>query len=430
MTISYRLYEQACQTIPGGVNSPVRAFGAVEDTPPFIARAEGARLWDVDGREYVDYVGSWGPMILGHARLEVVEAVKMAAQLGLSFGAPTKAEVDLAREIVLRVPSVEQVRLVNSGTEAAMSAIRLARGFTGRRKILKFEGCYHGHADCLLVKAGSGAATLGIPDSAGVTPGAAEDTLVATYNSAESVREIVEKAGDDLACIIVEPVAGNMGCIPPGKDFLQSLREITAASGALLVFDEVMTGFRVARGGAEELYGIRPDLSVMGKVLGGGLPLAAYGGRRDIMQCVAPMGSVYQAGTLSGNPLATAAGLAQLSLLDEDAYAYLESMSGDMENALREAGQKAGVELCVQRIGSMLTVFFTRGPVTNYTEAAQCDRRLFARFHGLMLESGVYLPPSQFESWFVSTAHTRAEVDITMDAASRALSQLKDIPSC
>jgi len=366
-------------------------------------------------------------MILGHARPEVLSAVHNAACRGFSFGAPTEAEIRIAEEISRRLPSVEMVRLVSSGTEAAMSAIRLARGHTDRRKILKFEGCYHGHADCLLVKAGSGAATIGVPDSAGVTSGATQDTLVATYNDIASVQEAVEKAAKDLACIIVEPVAGNMGCVPPSAGFLQFLRDSATDCGALLIFDEVMTGFRVGLGGAQELYSIRPDLTVMGKVLGGGLPLGAFGGSREIMQGLAPGGSVYQAGTLSGNPLAVAAGLAQLALLNADAYERLESLSAELEAALLSAAEQAGVDARVQRVGSMLSLFFAHNPITNFKEVAALDPTLFASFHKLMLHSGVYLPPSRFESWFVSTSHTQDDIQRTGKAALSAFSKMKKL---
>lgn len=421
---SEQLFEQARVVIPGGVNSPVRAFKAVHGAPPFVVRGHGCVLTDSDGNEYLDYVMSWGPLILGHARAEVVWAVQKAATNGLSFGAPTAAEVMLARKVAEMVPSVEMVRLVNSGTEATMSAIRLARGYTGRTKFIKFEGGYHGHGDFLLARAGSGVATLGVPDSAGVPPGAAADTLTVPYNDIPAFREACNSAADDLACVIVEPVAGNMGCVPPEEGFLRELRERTAQCGALLIFDEVMTGFRVAPGGAQERYGITPDLTTMGKVLGGGLPLGAYGGRADVMRHVAPEGPVYQAGTLSGNPLATAAGLAQLDLLTPNTYAALEAHSGDLAEGLSQAVRRHGVDACVQRVGSMLTLFFTFGPVRNYADAIRCDREKFARFHESMLDEGIYLPPSQFEAWFVSAAHDADAIERTVEAADRSLGRL------
>lgn len=362
--------------------------------------------------------------MFGHARPEVVRAVQEAAADGLSFGAPTEREVELARRIARMIPSVEMVRLVNSGTEATMSAIRLARGFTGRAKVVKFEGCYHGHVDALLARAGSGAATFGTPDSAGVPPGTVADTVCLPYNDARAFRQVCDSLGEDLACVIVEPVAGNMGCVPPDAGFLEILREKTEDAGALLIFDEVMTGFRLAPGGAQELFGIRPDLTALGKVLGGGLPLAAYGGRADIMRQVAPEGPVYQAGTLSGNPLATAAGLAQLELCIPEAYEYLEEISTRLGTGLQEAVDCTGISARVQRVGSMLTLFFTDRPVRNFEDALSCDRRAFARFHRLMLERGIYLPPSQFEAWFVSTAHDRAAVDQTVEAAAASLRDL------
>ncbi len=421
---SLELMREAESLMPGGVNSPVRAFRAVEGTPPFIVRAKGCTLIDADGNEFIDYVGSWGPMLFGHAREEVVQAVRDAAAGGLSFGAPTGREVELARTITRMVPSMKMVRLVNSGTEATMSALRAARGFTGRAKVVKFEGCYHGHADALLARAGSGAATFGAPDSAGVPPAAVADTVCLPYNDAEAFRKVCGSLGEQLACVIVEPVAGNMGCVPPEPGFLETLREKTLETGAVLIFDEVMTGFRLAPGGAQELFGIRPDLTCLGKVLGGGLPLAAYGGRRDIMRCVAPEGPVYQAGTLSGNPLATAAGLAQLRLCTPEAYRRLEAVSERLASGLQAAADEAGVAARVQRAGSMLTVFFRSGPVRSFQDALSCDRGAFGRFHRLMLERGIYLPPSQFEAWFVSTAHGESEVDRTVEAAAESLREM------
>ena len=421
---SRELMSQAVRLLPGGVNSPVRAFRAVEGTPPFIVRARGCLLTDADGNEYIDYVGSWGPMLFGHAHPEVVRAVQQAAADGLSFGAPTEREVELARLITAMVPSVEMVRLVNSGTEATMSALRLARGFTGRAKVVKFEGCYHGHVDALLARAGSGAATFGTPDSAGVPAGTVADTVCLPYNGTDEFLQAAAALGEELACVIVEPVAGNMGCVPPEPGFLETLREKTREVGALLVFDEVMTGFRLAPGGAQELFGVLPDLTALGKVLGGGLPLAAYGGRADIMRLVAPEGPVYQAGTLSGNPLATAAGLAQLGLCRPEAYRRLEEISARLESGLQEAAERAGAAVRVQRAGSMLTMFFSDRPVRNFQDALSCDRKAFARFHRLMLEQGIYLPPSQFEAWFVSTAHDEAAVERTVEAAAASLRAL------
>ncbi len=426
MTLSEELFARAQRTIPGGVNSPVRAFKAVGGAPLFIRKAEGCRMWDVDGRAYVDYVGSWGPMILGHAYPPIIEAVHQAAARGTSFGAPCSAEVELAERVCRLMPAVEQVRFVNSGTEATMSALRLARGFTGRRKILKFEGCYHGHADSLLVAAGSGVATLGIPGSPGVTEGTAGDTLTAPFNDLHAVERIVEAHGADLAAVIVEPVAGNMGCVAPHDGFHQGLRRLTRDCGALLIFDEVMTGFRLARGGAQEVFGIKPDLTCLGKIIGGGLPCAAYGGRRDVMQHVAPVGPVYQAGTLSGNPLAMAAGCAALDALQQHgSYERLEALTTRLQVGLSRAAQAAGAMLTVNRVGSMITGFFCRGPVTDFATAKTSDTALFGRFFHAMLERGVYLPPAQFEAAFVSLAHTEADIDETVESAAEALLSLR-----
>jgi glutamate-1-semialdehyde 2,1-aminomutase len=425
MTQSELLFERAQKVIPGGVNSPVRAFKAVGGTPLFIRKAEGSRMWDADGKAYIDYVGSWGPMILGHAFAPIVEAVQDAAARGTSYGAPCAAEVDLADRVVKLVPSIEKVRFVSSGTEATMSALRLARGFTGRKKILKFEGCYHGHADGLLVAAGSGVATLGIPGSPGVTPGTVADTLTAPYNDVAAVEAIVAEHGADLAAVIVEPVAGNMGCVAPRDGYLQALRAITRGCGALLVFDEVMTGFRIARGGAQQAYGITPDLSCLGKIIGGGLPVAAYGGRAEIMDNVAPLGPIYQAGTLSGNPLAMAAGCAALDALQQaGSYERLDALSVRLQVGLARAAQAAGVMLTVNRVGSMLTPFFCRGPVFDFASAKASDTALFARFFHGMLGHGVYLPPAQFEAAFVSLAHTERDVDETVAAAAAVLAKL------
>jgi glutamate-1-semialdehyde 2,1-aminomutase len=411
------LFGRATAVIPGGVNSPVRAWGAVGAGEPFFAaRGEGAYLWDAEGKRYVDWVMSWGPLILGHADEEVVEAVQEAAAEGTSFGAPTEREVALAEELVDAVPSLEKVRLVSSGTEGAMSALRLARGVTGRDRILKFAGCYHGHADALLAAAGSGLATLGIPSSPGVPAGAAADTIVCAYNDVEGVRAAVERYGDELAAIVVEPVAGNMGVVPPAPGFLEAVRALCDASGALLVFDEVITGFRVARGGAQELYGVTPDLTVLGKIAGGGLPLAAFGGRADAMDALAPAGPVYQAGTLSGNPLATAAALVVLGRLRDPAvYERLEVAGARLETGLRDAAD--GEPVCVQRVGAMATLFFREGPVRSFEDAAASDTERYGAWFRHLLARGIYVAPSQFEALFVSTSHSEAEVDTTVEAA-------------
>jgi len=410
---SRALLERAERRIPGGVNSPVRAFRGVGGTPPFIVRGQGSRMYDADGNAYIDYVGSWGPLILGHRHPEILAAIREALNAGTSFGAPTKSEIELAEEICDAVPSIEMVRLVNSGTEATMSALRVARGFTGRRLVVKFEGCYHGHVDSLLVKAGSGLATLGIADTAGVPREFAETTLALPYNSVPALEEAFARHGRDIAAVIVEPVVGNMGCVPPAPGYLQAMREITARNGALLIFDEVMTGFRVARGGAQQLYRIQPDLTTLGKVIGGGLPVGAYGGRADIMSCVAPLGPVYQAGTLSGNPLAVAAGLAMLRYLKAhpEVYAQLEARAARL-TAKPQAGAK------VNRVGSMFTFFFAEGPVFDYDSAKRSDAKRYARFFHWMLEHGVYLAPSQFEAAFLSAAHSDADVEQTVAAAS------------
>jgi glutamate-1-semialdehyde 2,1-aminomutase len=427
MTQSEDLFARAQKLIPGGVNSPVRAFKAVGGTPLFIRKAEGSRIWDADGKPYIDYVGSWGPMILGHAYPPVVEAVQRAAERGTSYGAPCAAEVELAERVVRLVPSIEKVRFVSSGTEATMSALRVARGFTGRRKILKFEGCYHGHADGLLVAAGSGVATLGIPGSPGVPEGTVADTLLAPFNDVAAVERIVEGHGQDLAAVIVEPVAGNMGLVAPREGYLQALRDATRRVGAVLIFDEVMTGFRLAPGGAQQLYGISPDMTCLGKIIGGGLPVAAYGGRAAIMDAVAPVGPVYQAGTLSGNPLAMAAGCAALDgLMRAGAYERLDALTVRLQVGLARAAQAADVMLTVNRVGSMITPFFCRGPVTDYASAKVSDTARFGRFFHAMLERGVYLPPAQFEAAFVSLAHTEKDVDDTVTAAHAALAALRD----
>jgi len=425
MSESKRLLDAAGRVIPGGVNSPVRAFRAVGGSPPFIARGEGARLTDVDGRSYVDFVGSWGPLILGHAAPAVVEAVIEAARRGTSYGAPTALEVEMAEAVTAAYPSMEMLRLVSSGTEAGMSAIRVARGFTGRDVIVKFDGCYHGHADSLLVKAGSGGATFGVPDSKGVPAALAALTLTVAFNDLQAVRDLFRAKGDTIAAVIVEPVAGNMGVVPPAPGFLEGLREITRAHGALLIFDEVITGFRIAYGGAQEKYGVRPDLTCLGKIIGGGLPVGAYGGRRQIMSEVSPLGGVYQAGTLSGNPLAVAGGLAAIrALADRRAYARLETLGARLEQGLRAGAEKAGVPLTINRVGSMLTAFFCATPVSDYASARKADTARYARFFSAMLERGMYLAPSQFEAAFVSLAHSDADLEAAARAAAEALSSV------
>jgi glutamate-1-semialdehyde 2,1-aminomutase len=419
------LFARALARIPGGVNSPVRAFRSVGGKPIFMARGEGSRIWDVDGKEYIDYIGSWGPLIFGHRQPEVLSALREVLEIGTSFGAPTEREVDLAELICKLVPSIEQVRLVNSGTEATMSAIRLARGFTGRDRIIKFDGCYHGHGDSLLVKAGSGVATLGLPDSPGVPASLAELTTVLPFNDVDALQAMFRVRGNEIACVIVEPIVGNMGCVPPDPGYLKLMREVTTQHGAVLIFDEVMTGFRVAMGGAQQLYDIRPDLTTLGKVIGGGLPVGAYGGRADIMSKVAPAGPVYQAGTLSGNPLAVAAGLAALHRLEsEKPYARLEALGLRLERGLMDAISKAGVHGRVNRVGSMFTVFFTDKSVVDFTTAKSSDTARFNAYFQAMLEGGIYLPPSQFEAAFISAAHSEADIDRTIEAARTALAKL------
>ncbi len=415
---SHELFARAQQLMPGGVNSPARAFGAVGGEPIVIERAEGSRLFDVDGAEYIDYIGSWGPMILGHGHPAVLEALQTAIQRGTSFGAPTAAENQLAELIIDAVPSVEKVRLVNSGTEATMSAIRLARGHTGRDVIVKFAGNYHGHVDSLLVAAGSAAATLGVPDSPGVTAGTTRDTMVLAYNDVAGLQAAFAEHGDSIAGVILEPVVGNMGTVPGSPEFLRAARELCSQHGAVLIFDEVMTGFRVAYGGAQSLFGIMPDLTTMGKIVGGGLPIGAYGGKQEIMDDVLPAGSVFQAGTLSGNPIATAAGIATLTVLrDDPPYKQLEQRSAQLAAGLEEAANTTTIPHTVRRVGSMLTLFFHPEPVENWGIASQCDTAMFAKYFWNMLERGVYLPCSQYEAMFVSAAHTEDQINDTIDAA-------------
>jgi len=418
---SHAAFERAKRLMPGGVNSPARAFSGVGGEPIFFSRGEGAYLFDVDGKRYIDYVGSWGPLILGHAHPQVIEAVRAAADRGTSFGAPTEGESELCQLIIEAVPSVEKVRLVNSGTEATMSAIRLARGFTGRDIIIKFAGNYHGHVDSLLVAAGSSAATLGVPNSPGVTEGTAKDTLVLQYNDVPSLEAAFKEHGALIAGVIVEPVVGNMGVVAPAAGFLHALRELTQRHGALLIFDEVMTGFRVAYGGAQSLLGITPDLTTLGKIVGGGLPVGAYGGRTEIMDHVLPAGKVFQAGTLSGNPLATAAGTATLKILrDTNPYPRLEKLSARLANGLDKAAAAAGVPHSVARVGSMMTLFFVDKPVADWPSASRCDTKYFAKYFWGLIELGVYMPCSQFEALFVSAAHSEKDIDATIAAAREA----------
>jgi glutamate-1-semialdehyde 2,1-aminomutase len=424
-TRSSKLFTEAQQLIPGGVNSPVRAFRSVGGQPRFIKRAKGARLYDVDGNSYIDYVLSWGPMILGHAAPPVIGAIKKAAANGTSYGAPTELEVILARMICEALPSMEKVRLVSSGTEAVMSAIRVARGFTRRDSILKFEGCYHGHSDYLLAKAGSGLATLGIPDSLGVPADFAKHTLTAPYNDIRAVQQLVKEHRNSLACVIIEPIAGNMGVVPPSPDFLPALRQLTAENDILLIFDEVISGFRVGYGGAQALYGIKPDLTVLGKIIGGGLPVGAYGGRKEIMDLIAPLGPVYQAGTLSGNPLAVSAGIATLNQLKgRGIYKKLEEKSVALAKGIGAAAKKAGVPLTQTRVGSMLGAFFTSSTVVDWDSAKLSDTKRYGQFFHAMLEQGVYLAPSQFEAAFLSTAHSDRDIEYTIKTAAAAFKKL------
>jgi glutamate-1-semialdehyde 2,1-aminomutase len=423
---SQALFARAVEVIPGGVNSPVRAFKAVGGNPLFMVRGEGAYMFDADGNRYLDCIGSWGPLLFGHAHPRIREAMNRQLEFGTTFGAPTEREVEMAEAIRAAVPSCEKVRLVSSGTEATMSAIRVARGFTGRSKILKFEGNYHGHGDSLLAKAGSGLATLGLPDSAGVPPNLTADTLTLPYNDLNAVQSLFEIEGKEIACIILEPVVGNAGCIPPNPGYLEGLREITAQHGAVLIFDEVMTGFRLARGGAQERFNIKPDMTTLGKIIGGGLPMAAYGGRREIMDCVAPVGPVYQAGTLSGNPLAVTAGLETLRMIEEDLsiYSRLETKGKRIAEGLREAVKEAGVAASVNQVGSMLTLFFTPETVMDYASSKTSDTAKFGTFFRRMLERGVYLPPAQFEAAFLSDAMTDADIEFLLSAAKESLQGL------
>ncbi|MDO6473862.1 glutamate-1-semialdehyde 2,1-aminomutase [Alteromonas sp. 1_MG-2023] len=426
MSKSEVLFARAQKTIPGGVNSPVRAFKAVGGTPRFITKADGAYIWDADDNQYIDYVQSWGPMVLGHNNDKIREAVISAAQNGLSFGAPTESEIIMAEMVSSMVPSMEMVRMVNSGTEATMSAIRLARGYTGRNKLVKFEGCYHGHADSLLVKAGSGALTLGVPSSPGVPADVAQHTLTVEYNNLESVEEVFREQGDDIACIIVEPVAGNMNCIPPVEGFLEGLRKICDDHGSVLIFDEVMTGFRVAKGGAQARYNIKPDLTCLGKVIGGGMPVGAFGGRRDIIEHIAPTGPVYQAGTLSGNPVAMAAGLAALAQLDDDAmYEGIFAQTQALADGFQALADKHGIPMTTNVAGSMFGLFFTGiDRVTNYQQAINCNQEQFRVFYHGMLDNGVYLAPASYEAGFVSKMHTADVVDKTLSIADKVLGSL------
>jgi glutamate-1-semialdehyde 2,1-aminomutase len=419
---SAQLFSRAAELMPGGVNSPVRAFRGVGGTPRFIRSARGALMTDVDGRTYIDYVGSWGPMILGHGDGEVLTALHRVLGRGTSYGAPTELEIQMAEEIIDAVPSVEMVRMVNSGTEATMSAIRLARGVTGRDKLVKFEGCYHGHGDSLLVKAGSGVATLGLPDSPGVPPSLAQNTLTVPFNDPAALERVFDEHGAGIAAVIVEPVVGNMGCVPPREGFLQKTREVTRKHGALLIFDEVMTGFRLARGGAQELYDVRPDITTLGKIIGGGLPVGAYGASREIMERVAPAGDIYQAGTLSGNPLAMTAGLVTLRRLRDPAvYERLERAGKRLCDGLKQVARELRVETATNRVGSMWTTFFAKAPVTNWATASKSNRNLYGRFFHAMLDEGIYLAPSQFEAGFIGLAHTDDMLDRTVEAAHNAL---------
>jgi glutamate-1-semialdehyde 2,1-aminomutase len=426
MTRSEDLYHRASQCIPGGVNSPVRAFNGVGGTPLFIERAEGPYLYDADGKAYIDYVGSWGPMICGHANPEIVEAVKQAADRGLSFGAPTELEIELAERICAILPGMDQVRMTSSGTEATMSAIRLARGYTGRDKIVKFEGCYHGHGDSLLVKAGSGALTMGVPSSPGIPEALARNTLTLEYNNIDQVRQLFDDIGDEIACLIVEPVAGNMNCIPPVEGFLQGLREVCSKYGVVLILDEVMTGFRVGLSGAQGLYGVKPDLTALGKVIGGGMPVGAFGGRREIMDHLAPSGPVYQAGTLSGNPIAMTAGLKNLEIISRDGFFEdLTEKTDFLVDGMLQVAKAAGIPMTANKVGGMFGLFFTdQQKVTGFADVGRCDIERFKRFFHGMLEQGVNLAPSAYEAGFVSSAHSRQHLQQTLDAGEQVLATL------
>jgi glutamate-1-semialdehyde 2,1-aminomutase len=425
---SLQEFNRSQKAIPGGVNSPVRAFKSINGQPVFIDHGKGSKIFDIDGNQYIDFVSSWGPLILGHAHEEVVEAIKKAAEKGTSYGAPTIIESEMAELIIEMVPSIECVRMVNSGTEATMSALRLARGFTGREKIIKFEGCYHGHADSFLIKAGSGAITLGLPDSPGVTRGTAQDTLIAKYNDIESVKKLFEEHKDQIAAVIIEPVAGNVGVIIPQPGFLNELRDISHKNGALLIFDEVISGFRLAKGGAQELYGVLPDITTLGKVIGGGLPVGAYGARMEIMQKLAPAGPIYQAGTLSGNPLAMAAGYKTLEIINRDSafYQKLDAKAKKLEDGILKNAKEAGIDVVFNRIGSMMTLFFNKhGKINSYNDAMKSEPKTYAKYFNMALESGIYLAPSQYEAAFVSAAHTDEDIEKAIEANLQALKKLK-----
>ncbi|HNN28976.1 MAG TPA: glutamate-1-semialdehyde 2,1-aminomutase [Agitococcus sp.] len=426
MSRNQELFAAACRHIPGGVNSPVRAFKGVGGTPIFFKKGQGAYLWDADDKPYIDYVGSWGPMILGHAHPDIVKAVQEAAVDGLSFGAPTEAEINMADRVCELMPSMDMVRMVSSGTEATMSAIRLARGYTKRDKLLKFEGCYHGHADSLLVKAGSGLLTLGVPTSLGVPADLAQHTLTLPYNNIDALQQLFAQLGHEIACVIVEPVAGNMNCVPPSREFLQTMRDLCSQYGAVLIFDEVMTGFRVALGGAQALYNIKPDLTCLGKVIGAGLPVGAFGGKREIMECIAPLGGVYQAGTLSGNPLAMRAGLAMLALISQAGfYEQLAANLSKLLAGLQQRADAANIPFTTTQVGGMFGLFFTsKKDISSYDDVMACDVERFRRFFHLMLEEGVYLAPSAFEAGFISSAHSEADIQATLDAAERVFARL------
>ncbi len=421
---SSELFKEAKKYIPGGVNSPVRAFKSVGREPLFIKKGQGSHIFDVDGNEFIDYVCSWGPLILGHAHPQVLAAVQEVLQKGTSFGAPTELEVEIAKQVVKAVPSFDEVRMVSSGTEAVMSALRLARGYTGRSKILKFDGCYHGHSDSMLVAAGSGVATLGIPGSPGVPESVAGETIIVDYNDLETVERLIEERHEEIACVMVEPIAGNMGVVPPKPGFLEGLRKVTKEYGVLLIFDEVITGFRVAYGGAQELYGVTPDLTCLGKIIGGGFPVGAFGGKKEIMEYLAPVGPVYQAGTLSGNPVAMAAGLATLKILaNGDIYKKLEQKSAKLFNGLEKAAQEAGIGVCINKVGSMGTMFFTNAQVVDYKTAKTSDTDKYGKYFRNMLERGVYLAPSQFEACFISLAHSSEDIEKTIDSARSSLKE-------